>query len=207
MPLTGNFPQTNTPPSFIPKQSIQSEPRRQTLGFFATVSVIIFLVSIAGAVGVFLWQKIITARINTLKQAIEQNRSEFEPTLIQELSRLDQRMKTVGDILSAHITPSAIFGILEQYTVKSVRFDNFKYSVENPEKISVNMKGEAQSFNSVAFQSDTFAKVKYFKNPIFSSLDLNDKGNVTFTFNADIDPKLISFSQKKAGEQSTSTSQ
>jgi hypothetical protein len=50
----------------------------------------------------------------------------------------------------------------------------------------------------VAYQSEVFGKERALENPIFSNLDLDSSGNVTFTFTTDVNPGFIAYTRKAA---------
>ena len=63
--------------------------------------------------------------------------------------------------------------------------------------------GEALNYNSLTGQSDSFGQEKAFMNINFSDFGLSDQGMVTYKFNADIDPSIISY---KKSVETASTS-
>ena len=86
------------------------------------------------------------------------------------------------------------------YTKFSYDFDDSKDA-----KIKVSMSGIAVGYRSVALQSDFFAKNKYFIDPAFSSLSLDDKGNVTFNLDFSVDPNFVDYKKTlEATDESSS---
>ena len=59
--------------------------------------------------------------------------------------------------------------------------------------MEVVLRGWAKSFNEVALQSDSFAGEKFIQEPIFSDINLDESGNILFSFSAILDPSLISY--------------
>ncbi len=53
------------------------------------------------------------------------------------------------------------------------------------------LTGTADSFSTVALQSDQFGASKVLKDIIFSNIGVQDGGAVSFTVSASIDPSLI----------------
>jgi hypothetical protein len=90
---------------------------------------------------------------------------------------------------------SQFFDLLEQATLKSVRFKDFRYNASGDGRSSIALSGEADSFAAVALQSDAFGQSRFIREPIFSNLDLDNKGNVIFDFSAFVDPSLISYTR------------
>ena len=55
------------------------------------------------------------------------------------------------------------------------------------------MSGQARNYAYVALQSDVLGKNKYIPQHIFSDLNLDGSGNVTFNLFAVISPTLLSY--------------
>lgn len=53
------------------------------------------------------------------------------------------------------------------------------------------MSGTARTFNALAAQSSVFAGEKRIKRAIFSDIRINDNKSVSFSLEADLDPKLL----------------
>ena len=74
------------------------------------------------------------------------------------------------------------------------RRDERPIAAENPQ-IKVQMSGQAIGYRSIALQSDLFAKKKYFQEPVFSNLSLDEKGNVVFDLDFSVDPNFVEYNQ------------
>jgi hypothetical protein len=188
--------------SFIPKKSLTTASQSQrtdiagaksSIGIVFLITLIIFISVIALAIGVFLYQQFLLQSIEKKSASLDRARAAFEPALIEEIGRLDVRMKSAREILDDHKALSAFFDLLETNTLVSLQFKNLSYIVDETGRISVSMNGSAASFSSVALQSDIFGENKYIQEPIFSNLNLDNKGNVIFDFSAFIDPRLLSY--------------
>lgn len=183
-------------PSFIPKDTLReaAAPRRQGgLGLFFLISLIIFLGSILASLGVFLYGEYVTRSLESKKVSLERARAAFEPALIEELSRLNLRMQKTKEILAGHSALTSFFDLLADTTLTRVRFKSFEYTFAGAGKAVIAMKGEARSFGDIALQSDAFAKTKQIREPAFSSLNLDQGGNVIFDFTASLDDSLLSY--------------
>jgi hypothetical protein len=180
--------------SFIPKQSLESSvapqraPRKRVgLGLGSFISLIVFLAAVGLSAGLFLYERYLTESIATKKDT----RDAFQPALIRELTRLDTRIQAAKEILELHVAPSAIFGILEQVTLESVRYDSFDYSNDNGFP-TISMAGVATDFEAVALQSDAYGENNFLIEPVVSDLD-SDEGTITFAFKASVEPQTVSF--------------
>lgn len=181
--------------SFIPKKPVTTAPRRQKIssGLFSLIALILFLAALSLSVGVFLYQQYLVQSIERKSASLERAKAAFEPALIKEMSRLDLRMDSAQEILDKHTALSAFFELLEDTTLKSVQFEDFSYLVGVEGEIRISMVGRALSFAAVALQSDSFGDSIFIREPIFSGLNLDEKGNVVFVFNAVLDASLISY--------------
>jgi len=182
--------------SFIPKKPttpVAQRRRGTVINIFFLIALIIFLSTVSVAVGVFLYQKVVTQNLEKKSNQLAEAREAFEPALIEDLATMDNRIQAAQEVLNSHLALSAFFEFLEQSTLKSVQFDDFTYTAMPSGGISIGMRGRGQSFSSVALQSDIFGKDPFIRNPLFSNLDIDEQGNVIFDFAAALDPALISY--------------
>ena len=86
--------------------------------------------------------------------------------------------------------------------MKTVQYTNFSYTLgaEQDFKILVKMKGLAVGYRVVALQSDLFTENEYLIDPVFSNLELDDKGNVLFDLEFSVDPNLVNYKQMLEAE-------
>ena len=66
------------------------------------------------------------------------------------------------------------------------------------------MSGQAVGYRSVALQSDLFAKNKYFLDPVFSNLSLDEKGNVLFDLDFSVDLNFVNYKRTLLTESENS---
>ncbi|MEK7182394.1 MAG: hypothetical protein AAB334_02805 [Patescibacteria group bacterium] len=182
--------------SFIPKtkltDSFNSENRKSNkIGLLSLLSIIMFIISVVLAGGVFLLGEYKTKTIQDKVASLERAKGSFEPALIEKLSKLDTRINSAKKILSSHISVSTFLKLLEKLTLKTVRFSEFEFTRRDDGSFNVLMRGEANSYSSVALQSDMFGGNKFIQEPIFSDFKLSSNGNVLFNFSAIIDRSLI----------------
>lgn len=190
--------------SFIPKGPINTTgtlsrgPLVKERNIFGLIAMFIFVLSIIGALGVFGYSKYLEANISKMQSDLETARATLDPNTIKELSQLNARIIATKKLLDQHIVLSPLFDFLEGSTLQAVRFTNFNYSTTD-KGLSLTMNGQSRGYASLALQSDTFSKSKYIKNPVFSDLSLNEKGNVTFSFRGGLNPEIVSY--KKLNER------
>ncbi len=181
--------------SFIPKKplsSVKQKPRSgSSAGLFFGISLIIFVISVGTGTFLYAYNVFLEKKVTNMNTSLERAKSAFEPSLIMELKRVNTRIGFAEKILDKHVAFSKFFKILEEDTLKSVRFKQFTYSIDNKGGVDIDISGEARDYSSIALQSDVFGDNKYIKNPIFSNLGLDSFGNITFNLTAGVDPSLV----------------
>lgn len=212
--------------SFIPKKPITSETydSGRSVSIVTVITVIVFFGSVALALGSYFYQSFLVKQLDSKKETLDKAKAGFDLDTIKDLKRLDTRIQSAKLLLDQHTAISTFFTVLEQSTLKTVQFSNFSITNDsasavggasvgsNPlastqaSMIKFKMSGKAQSYNSVAIQADLFSKTVGIKEPIFSNLNLDDKGSVNFDVAGFIDPQIINY-RKTVGGGSTSASQ
>ncbi len=197
--------------SFIPKKPLAEErakPARQ-VGLITIISVFIFFTVLLASGGLYFYKGVLAKSLQKKDADLVLAKNRFEPAKITQLQVLDKRLRASSEVLSKHIAISPIFEALQALTMKTVRYTKFSYDFTNDKapKVAVKMSGQAVGYRSVALQSDLFAQNKYFIDPVFSNLSLDDKGNVLFDLEFTVDPVFIDYKQKLAGEAEASPTQ
>ena len=180
--------------SFIPKKSLADtsslRPSGSRMSLLTLLATIFLLLSIALAGGVFVYSKFTSVNISRKAKELEEAKAAFNPELISELSRLSKKMSVSEELINKHVSSAEIFETLGASTLKSVKFDDFSYNLTS-EKITLSLRGKSGGFSSIALQSDLFGKSKVIQNPVFSNLNLDEKGSVNFLFTAEVDLATI----------------
>ncbi|RJQ34550.1 hypothetical protein C4556_02370 [Candidatus Parcubacteria bacterium] len=189
--------ETTTPPSFIPKDTVQAGSVRKAaknglLDLAALASVVLFVVSGVLGVGVLLYDQYLHASAASKIEQLGRASAAFEPALIQELTRLDDRMLVANEVLGKHIAPSAFFRMLEQTTISNISFISLDFDGSDPQHMTIQMDGIADSVNSIALQADLFSKVGMVTSPIFSNINRQTDG-VHFSLSALLNPSAINY--------------
>lgn len=177
--------------SFIPKQEVIATSGRGPVGYrysvFAVIAITAFVVSLVLAVGVFFFQKSLVKKVEEMNVKLVAYKESFEPNFIQELIDTDRRVEAAKELINKHNVISPLFTLLESKTLEGVRFTSLDFSIEPNGQPSVSLNGEALGFFAIALQSDEFAAEPKIKNPLFSGLDLDEKGNAKFNFKSSLD--------------------
>ncbi|OGD68803.1 hypothetical protein A3I18_01505 [Candidatus Campbellbacteria bacterium RIFCSPLOWO2_02_FULL_35_11] len=184
--------------SFIPKKSPVVEERiqkRRTIDLFFLISMVIFLITLAFAMGVFLYENYLTGSIEESKIMLEKEKENFDMETIRQLIKLDNRLRVAEMLLGGHIDMTGLFDAIEESTLQAVQFVDFEFKITN-EGIELAMDGITRDYSTVALQADKIGKNPFIKNIIFSDLDVNNEGKVIFSLTANVDPDLISFKKR-----------
>ncbi|MEK7509159.1 MAG: hypothetical protein AAB605_00420 [Patescibacteria group bacterium] len=195
--------ESNIRSSFIPQAPIIAPTgtgQRKSSGFdmFMLLSLVLFIASAVLAVGVFLYvQYMQTSSASKLEQ-LNRAKAAFEPALIAELTRLDDRMRAADEVLGKHVAPSFLFHLLEQLTLQTVAFSTLDLAAQNSSEISLTMQGAAQSMNSIALQADLLSKSGVITNPIFSNIN-RVLGGVRFDFTSKLNAESLRYRQVLQG--------
>src|SRR3989344_1315253 len=176
--------ESNIRSSFIPQSPILAPTQGQKKkggGFdmFMLLALVLFIASATLAVGVFLYVQYMNASSASKLDQLERAKAAFEPALIAELTRLDDRMRAADEVLSIHVAPSALlrvfeqpttptaalpappralFRVLEQLTLQTVAFSALDFAAQNSTDMTLAMQGVAQSVNSIALEADLLSK-------------------------------------------------
>lgn len=189
--------------SFIPHDAGKPlNARRLSEGGISDLIFILAIIALAAscalAGAVFLYQQYLQSTSASDLAQLERARSQFEPALVEQLTRLDDRMLAAESVLNTHIAPSALFNVLNQVTLKTISFSSLDFEASDQHHIQVKMQGVAQSVNSIALQADLLSKSAVFTSPIFSSIDRQRDG-VHFALTALVNPAALNFVQLIGG--------
>lgn len=186
--------------SFIPKNpAVAGAPaglvRREGKNLFSFLSLVIFIISVVLAAGTFGYKYYLKYSIGNMGADLERARAALSSEVIDELVRLDNRIISTENLISRHRVLTPLFEFLEVSTPQTVRFNDFQYSVTD-RGFELSMRGEARGYEALAFQAEAFNSSRNFKDPVFSDLRLNERGDVGFSFQALVGPELVSYGTK-----------
>jgi hypothetical protein len=187
--------------SFIPQDAGEVKLTAPRIGGGAGFSELVLLLAIilvvaSGALGgaVFIYKQYMQTSLNAKKEQLQRAKDAFDPSLIQQLTRLDDRMHAGATILSQHLAPSVFLDALAQATLTTVQFTNMQVDNSDLQHINVKFSGIAQSVNSIALQAQILSKNGVMANPIFSSIGRQPDG-VHFNLTLVVNPKSIGYEQ------------
>ncbi|MEK7552313.1 MAG: hypothetical protein AAB534_02760 [Patescibacteria group bacterium] len=194
----------NSQPSFIPKRQTRDVVARakSPTTLFYWIGVLVFVVAILMAVGLFVFNRfVLLPQLEEKKLNIKKEIEAFDPKLTETLTVLKQRIDFGKGLLSRHTSASAVFDLIEKNTVKGVYFSNFVFTANPGAIATIAGRGESPSYAVLAFQSEVLEKSNLILNPIFSGIDLNEKGRVNFELSAEISEDAVSYSKSLEPDQ------
>lgn len=184
--------------TFVPKKPViepvaESRPVSRPAGFLSSISLVLFLLTLAISGGVYFWERAAQSQVATLADSVSKVEKTFEPELITRLQSLDKQLKNANVLLKNHTVVTPIFALLESSTLKQVRFSKFDLTVDDTKGTLVKMSGEADGYRSIAQQSDAIGQNAYLKDTIFSNFFLTPKGRVSFDLSFGVRPDFVDF--------------
>ena len=194
--------------SFIPKKpftpvgglNVQA-PKSHTSSLFMTLAVLLFVISLAAAGGMYFWKSYLLSSQAAYKIQLAEREKQFNADLIEELKRQNIKIDIAKNLIANHIAVSQIFDIIGRLTIEKVRFTSMDLAVgaNANEGLTVNLSGYGTSLSAVAFQSDVLGQLekyglrKVVKNPILSNPSVGADHTVSFGLSATIDPASLSY--------------
>lgn len=185
--------------SFIPKKSLEDGGKvkvKTPFNIFSLVSTLLIVAAILASAGAFGYSFILKKNISSARAELISKEKRFDYSAVDEIVRVDNKLKAASDLVRTHTAVTTVFRYLQESTLRNLRFDDFSFSAVSPSRVSISMRGKARSFGAVAKQAELFSASStgaYFTDPVFSDLNLDEKGNVSFSFITSVDPRLLSY--------------
>lgn len=179
----------------MPKQPVKSAARFTKSGgnTFLMFSLFALGLSVAGALGVFGYGEYLKSVDAKKSEALSQARLAVSADAVEGFVRSRDRFEAAGGILDSHVAISNFFDLLESITLVNVRYSGFSFTTLEDGTAEIALSGTARSFNALAAQSGVFSKEKDIRRAIFSGIDVDEKGTVSFVVNAVVDADLLKF--------------
>ncbi len=182
--------------SFIPQQPIlkvegasrSGEPMNLAL----VLALIIFFVTIAVAVGVYLYRAQIEKRVYEKSQILQAAEKDFDIDQITVYKHIDSRLSLAKKLVDEHMISSAIFDILESSVAQNIGLTSLAFTKDIGGD-SISLTGEAPSYAAVYFQLESWrAMHAKIKNVEISGMTLNERSSiVTFSVKLTIAPEYL----------------
>lgn len=187
------------PASFIPKKTFTASPARSGGGLLFFIAVFLFIGSLVAAGIAFGYEHYLQLSIANKTDSLQKNIAALNSSAVNDLIRLDSRMVQAKNLLSHHEAPSSIFAFLSQETLQNVQFTSFQYKLQTDGSAILELEGIADSFSTLALQSDQFGSSRLLKDIIFSNINTNQNGQVVFSLKTTVDPKLFLYANNITG--------
>jgi hypothetical protein len=190
--------------SFIPKKPIVTSSEstisvvRET-NIFSLVATTLFIVTLLASGGSFAYKKILVNQIESADKQINEARAAFEADKIKDLIDANSRLAATKNLLDNHIVSSKLLALFEVLTVKKARLLQLSYINRNNSQ-ELQLKGETQTYNALADQSNIFGESEFISNPQFSNINPGENGYINFSFTAKVNPKLLSYKRSIESE-------
>ncbi len=181
--------------SFIPKASLTIASRSSGVGLLFLLALLIFVMSLVAAGAAFGYQHILNGTIADKDTSLRTAEGAFNPGTIQDLIRTENRLTQARLLLQKHVSPSAIFSFLGTITLERVQLTSFSMALDKDGGAALSLSGIADSFSSVALQSDQFGATQILKDVIVSGVSVGESGQVNFSVNATVDSAFLLYSR------------
>jgi len=192
--------------SFIPKKQLHTgkgeKLKKRSWTLASVLIIVIFVATLVGVVGAFVYMKVLEGDIATLEQELTDRNKSLNEVAIDELYREDQRIRVAKDIIREHLAPTAIFDLLSDITVTSVRFTDFEYETLPGESAQISMSAQAWGYSSVAVLSQVLDKHSLIEDSSVGGLVLNEDGTVGFKVEMTLSPEVTTFEETLPQEPS-----
>lgn len=187
------------PTSFIPKKPLVGESRTGGGGLVTFLAVLIFIASLLSAGGAFAYEKYLDKALSNKDASLKKAEGAFDTASIVDLTRLDIRLGEARNLLASHVAPSGVFSFLSATTLERVQFTSFSLGIDTDGAGKVLLAGIADSFSSLALQSDQFSSAKVLRDVVFSGISTDASGRVQFSVSASVDPSILSYVKQNSG--------
>lgn len=182
---------SNFESSFIPKDpSAGDSLKRKNVGVVGVVVVSFFALAIISALGLFVYKMMVKGDIETLRSEMAAAESAIDKNSIDEMLHFSRKLNFIKSIIVKHQVVSNFLDQLSSSTVSTVTFNEFNYGNITDFGLAVNMKGQTNSYASLALQEKLFNENPNFKSVSFSGLRLSESGNVEFAVSLSVDPSV-----------------
>jgi len=177
----------------VPKQPVRGTASYTKSGgnTFLTLALVILGIAILGAGGVFGYQRYLMSVRDAKSEEVRQAQEAINASSVEEFVRTRDRFTAAEALLDNHVAVSNFFNLLESITLQTVRFNSLSFTLTDDRSAQIAMAGTARTFNALAAQSSVFAEEKRIKRAIFSDIKVNTDNTVSFSLDADLDPRLL----------------
>ena len=182
----------------VPQSSQNSAPVSKPVGILFVISVIIFVVSLAIAGGMYGYKAYLQKEVADLSNSLNLVQKNLDPNTIKEFTVMDKRLRNSETLLNQHVITSPLFHVLGVTTLPTIRYTKMDMSFNDVGNLSVTMSGESDGYRSIALQSQALAQNANLSDTIFSNFTVTPKGRVSFDVAFTIPKTDLSFAKNLA---------
>ncbi len=179
--------------SFIPKQALSKKKKKKgfKINVFFLISLVIFLSTIIGAVGVTLWKMDIEKTNEEFTKQLTENRDDYSIDSIKKFSDLNKRIQAGNILLNNHYNVLPIFRFLEAETQTNIVLTELNLE-ERDSVLAITAQGLAPALSDLYLQSKSYGKNQNIKNLVMSNISRTQDGLVSFDLEFEVDKKDLS---------------
>ncbi len=194
--------------SFIPRTPGSGGSAKRSVGSSSgmslpmLVSIIIFLLSVALALGIFLYQQYLKGSIEEKKETLAAEAAKIDDNEVKQLVALDKRLRAAREIVDRHLALSHFFELLETETLESHQFGELALSASNDGRVEAAMSARTDTFGSAAVQADVLSQEEKIQDALFSNITITetsaengDERFVEYSINALIRPEVVLYKE------------
>jgi hypothetical protein len=186
--------------SFIPKKQAQPSHKigrvvKSGASLMTVIATVIFIISLIAAGVVFAYKYTLKGKVESQKQDLIKAKQGIDPVFIANATRLNDRIKSVQSLIDKHVAPSQLFTLLENETLKTVRFNSLQYFQDDDGNLGLEISGEAKSYQSIVLQSDRYGFTGKIRDVLFSGLQpIVEENIISFDFEGLVEPAAVLYS-------------
>ncbi len=145
---------------------------------FLYLGLFVFVVGGLFSGGVYFFHGLVAQDVADLEQQLTTVQQVIDLENLNEIEKVDARLKLTQSVFGSHRVSSPLFRFLEDNTISDVSYSNFSYGGGGGAGIV--LTGEAASYEAIAQQSDILSASPLAENHIFSGFRLSENGRVSF---------------------------
>lgn len=193
--------------SFIPRNTARKSKAVggvRRVYVFTYVSYTIFFGTLLAAAGVFLYESLLTAELNSTKTEIAQQQNNFNNDDLLLVQEFEQRIQFAEERFNAHVPVTGILAALGSVIADPVLFNNFTLDRQSNDTVTVSVTAQTDSFDSVRFQREAFAGNPVTRGAVTSDISITsseEANSDTFSkvsFNVSFTPNPASIPTQQA---------
>ena len=146
-PLSGGGSSNNFNPS----------KEKKTISLPLVYGELLFIIAIIVSIGVFGYSFALTSKLKNLSVSIEQQRQEFQPKVIQELSIFNTQVSTLKEILDSRSPYATLIQEAANLVAPQTRYTALSIKEED-NGYTISIQGESASFNAYLQQTAIFER-------------------------------------------------